>query len=106
MTEPTAGNWREERGRIMSDATTPSGHAEVPVADLSLAYKSSEEMAANGNLLAASKALLAAVEALFPADDWERCESLTVADAVTVELTCTRAELLALRDAARSARGS
>lgn len=49
-------------------------------------------------------ALLAAVEALFPADCWARYDLARLADPVTVELTCNRAEVVALRAAIGAAR--
>jgi len=60
---PTGGTWHYERafGRVMSDAPTPDGDA-MPIADVSAAFKSLEETHANGRLLAAAPALLAACE--------------------------------------------
>lgn len=64
MAEPTSGRWSYERGRVVSDAPTPREGTMNPIADLSLAFKSSAEMHANGALLAASKILLAFLEEL------------------------------------------
>lgn len=63
---------------------------------------------ADAALIALSPELLAAVEALFPPDQWELClATLQAGDSLgTVEATliCRRDELLALRDACIRAR--
>jgi hypothetical protein len=55
-------------------------------------------------LFAAAPDLLAACEALFPADDWQRYEGIPLAERIEVQLICTRGELLALRDAISKAK--
>jgi len=60
----TSGEWRYESGRILSDHPPSEPTAVMPIADLSLAWKSSDEMRANGRLLAASKRLLTALTRL------------------------------------------
>lgn len=62
----TPGTWTYDavNNRVMSDAPTYHGDAVMPVADLSLAYKTSAEMDANGRLLAAAPELLAVCEEL------------------------------------------
>ena len=70
------------------------------------AYAATEaEAHANARLIAAAPELLAAVEALFPADHWARYYGAPLTDVMTVELTCKREELLALKAAIAKAKG-
>ena len=61
-TPPTAGNWSVVHGSVMSDVRSMPADAAIPICHLALAFKSSEEMAANGRLICAAKGLLDACE--------------------------------------------
>lgn len=50
-------------------------------------------------------ALLAAIEAIFTDECWEKYDFAKLKDDLTMEVKLTKTELLALRDAIRKARG-
>lgn len=81
MAEPTPGDWYLDRGRVWAPPRR-EGLKPVKIADVSPAFKGSDEIAANGRLLAAAKRLLAALEGV-----------VRVADRATVEFDAARAAI-------------
>ena len=53
----------------------------------------------NARLIAAAPDLLGAITSIFPADDWRRYDLDHAPDRITLQLTVTRDEMIALRDA-------
>jgi hypothetical protein len=64
MSKITQPPWHVEDGRVLSAIPAADSLFCVPVADLSLAFKSSAEMAANGALIANAPELAVVVEDL------------------------------------------
>lgn len=117
MSEHTPGPWCVDETKALGAYGVWTGYATHPGHD-GQGYASQicsllpakgeigrEQRDANARLIAAAPDLLKTVEGIFPDEDWERHEGVPLGDRITVTLTCTGAELLALRDAIKRARG-
>lgn len=69
--QPTSGAWRYEDCRIVSDAPVGLDATLMPIADVTCAFKSLDEMHANGRLMAASPILLLALKQMLW--EWPDC---------------------------------